>query len=1450
MRMKTLTDKEFGDYATMHAIHEGGNTNHAHQLKKEFAEFLVASGRAAQSSLMLDFHFGELEAGQIEVAKYRSLLEHTSRLRDEMQQFLDALFCGEFGSPKEQQLELALAGAYDELENLCSVKDNWEGAFNQLGKGTEALAAAAYKVAKMLQARSDAAAAAAAGGGDGDGGGAVASNDFGSGDVDQGDVAKIQKDMQTGYQHYANAWYYLPDVDLPELGDAHMHALQALTSHVFLDAQEKWTLSTTKAYLQDLRLRGEGAQAWVASMITGILEPAEGNARDEVDKSDALLKQERKALITARIVDEFGSCDPVEDAAPVRKPATRPGRASVVVAAGPGQQPGGGATFDAAAEIKQLKQQLAVDHVELVQNVNMDAKARTKIAAKIRETEMQIVTAQMAAATGTGAAGASSNASAPKFRHVDMNGRRFQYSDEENARIAAAWIAGHDFVQLNNVTLADGKTMQFCIKFGTSATSQNVTAPSPTGMLQVNLDTDWGRIVERGGVASNDTPADVAGSDTRTAETPASDAAIIGVKARFAGVYERLKEAQRRSDSAVQRKQLENEVAVLKAQLVAAESEKQREATKAREGALQLQALLNEEQLRAANDRAKLVHDSAAAAAAATAAAAEKVAQSESDATALVIQQQERAANEAKRLQRERTLQQARAKARLAQRGAARDLAAAQLATLNSELAALPTITADTAEDDQAKVSVAREGFLQRWNTLSVQMASMKAASSKADASLDNVSTGIVAEKEMHNSRVEHLRNQLASDRAQLAQSGSGKTLADPKLTPRLTALINAAEGELAMHEDAATTTSRWSSAVAATQSELKQALVDERSTQNALLMKLEEIKTKLAPPPPPPPPSLASSRSPTGISTGMAITNDDLTVVLIKHQEAQSNVAAGAAQSKAMQMAKAKARLAQRLLMRDEAAAKLAELEDEVENPPGVGTATPEGEAALIVWQETVSQHHEELLQQLISLTAGIAAAEVTAATATGLAGAGELLAMLDAERSTQTDLTAQMAALSAKLAASNAALDAAAAEQKAAADTSVDASIVMIKHQEQQQATQAQLAATKAGQQAKMRAKLADRKRARAQAAEQLAALAAAVDATAAEEMSRTEERTEERQAELEVMIEETNRRRNMLEDEMVELGTEAAASEVEASVAAGAGGGAADALLEDVAAERADQAALTAQLAELSSKLAGALAALSATSAAVDAAADAKSNAMDADAVLIKHAEAQDEVQAATALSRKAQQAKMQARLASRKTARAAAAAELVALQSTLDAATVATTLEDEMEQEVNAESVQKKRDALLKLLAELDAEQAMAEIEGSAPTITVTDASDAEKEADATFQRELEEEREKQKDLAAQLVSLNAKLNATQSELAKAKKKRQPLNIGLDNDSYALDASAIMIKHRENSDAADELVSSSRESQRAHINARFEKLRAKRERKKAAKVLDASNSLGGT
>ena len=123
-----------------------------------------------------------------------------------------------------------------------------------------------------------------------------------------------------------------------------------------------------------------------------------------------------------------------------------------------------------------------------------------------------------------------------------------------------------------------------------------------------------------------------------------------------------------------------------------------------------------------------------------------------------------------------------------------------------------------------------------------------------------------------------------------------------------------------------------------------------------------------------------------------------DASAILIKHQEEQANLRSNSGKAKAMQMAKAKARLSQRLLARDEAAAKLVELEDEVANSPVVDTATAEGEAALVVWQETVAQHRADLVKQLTTLNAGIAAAEVTAATATGIAGVEELMALLEA--------------------------------------------------------------------------------------------------------------------------------------------------------------------------------------------------------------------------------------------------------------------------------------------------------------------------------------------------------------------------------------------------------------------------------------------------------------------
>jgi hypothetical protein len=48
-QMKDSTDKEFGEYASLvQVFNEGNNQVHSSQLRKEFSEFLVASGKGVR----------------------------------------------------------------------------------------------------------------------------------------------------------------------------------------------------------------------------------------------------------------------------------------------------------------------------------------------------------------------------------------------------------------------------------------------------------------------------------------------------------------------------------------------------------------------------------------------------------------------------------------------------------------------------------------------------------------------------------------------------------------------------------------------------------------------------------------------------------------------------------------------------------------------------------------------------------------------------------------------------------------------------------------------------------------------------------------------------------------------------------------------------------------------------------------------------------------------------------------------------------------------------------------------------------------------------------------------------------------------------------------------------------------------------------------------------------
>merc|ERR1719183_427051 len=423
----------------------------------------------------------------------------------------------------------------------------------------------------------------------------------------------------------------------------------------------------------------------------------------------------------------------------------------------------------------------------------------------------------------------------------------------------------------------------------------------------------------------------------------------------------------------------------------------------------------------------------------------------------------------------ERELQQARIKARLAQRAAARELAVAQLATLESTLQNLPVLDETATEEEQAKVEVAKEDLSQRWLTISEHLALMNVASNKADANVISLSSGIEAEFEYKKARIEQLKVQIARDREQI-EGLAGQAAGIKRFK------IKAAEAEIAAHNEATANQNKeqFVRAVNAAQTELGNALVKERSVHTSLAAKLELLKSKLAPAPPPPP---LSARNGTGwsLGTGSSSATMDASAVLIKHQENQADIRSASVASRSKQMAKAQARLAQRLANREEAAAKLAELEEEVEGAPSADADSAASEAALIVWQETVEQHRDDLVEQLKALNAGIASAEVAAATAMHIAGAAELVAMLAAERGEQGTLTAQMAALAAKISASKATLEERARDRKFdGLKAEMDASEVLIKHREQAQSEQTRLAAAKTAQQAKLRARLAERKRA----------------------------------------------------------------------------------------------------------------------------------------------------------------------------------------------------------------------------------------------------------------------------------------------------------------------------------------------------------------------------------
>jgi hypothetical protein len=71
-------------------------------------------------------------------------------------------------------------------------------------------------------------------------------------------------------------------------------------------------------------------------------------------------------------------------------------------------------------------------------------------------------------------------------------------------------------VRLNDVRLADGRLLQFEVRFGAAAKSQRMPQGSPTGICQVNLQTGSTRVVEAPPAAF----AAVGGANTQAAALP------------------------------------------------------------------------------------------------------------------------------------------------------------------------------------------------------------------------------------------------------------------------------------------------------------------------------------------------------------------------------------------------------------------------------------------------------------------------------------------------------------------------------------------------------------------------------------------------------------------------------------------------------------------------------------------------------------------------------------------------------------------------------------------------------------------------------------------------------------------------------------------------------------------------------------------------------------------
>jgi len=83
------------------------------------------------------------------------------------------------------------------------------------------------------------------------------------------------------------------------------------------------------------------------------------------------------------------------------------------------------------------------------------------------------------------------------FRHIGRDGKRNFYNDTDCKLIKIALEYGDAIVRINDVDVVGGERLRFEVRFGPAAKLRGSSGLSPTGMVQVNLDTGATRVVEQ-----------------------------------------------------------------------------------------------------------------------------------------------------------------------------------------------------------------------------------------------------------------------------------------------------------------------------------------------------------------------------------------------------------------------------------------------------------------------------------------------------------------------------------------------------------------------------------------------------------------------------------------------------------------------------------------------------------------------------------------------------------------------------------------------------------------------------------------------------------------------------------------------------------------------------------------------------------------------------------------